>query len=102
MTTMENPAVPAVHECTVSGCSYNHDGCHAFAITVRGDNGAADCGTFVPLNTKGGLEKVVAKVGACSRTDCVHNASLECTAQGVRIGPGSGDHAANCLTYQRG
>jgi hypothetical protein len=55
MTTLENPAMPAVHDCTVSDCSYNHDGCHAFAITVRGDNGAADCGTFIPLSTKGGL-----------------------------------------------
>jgi hypothetical protein len=101
MTTIENPAMPAVHECTVSGCSYNHDGCHAFAITVRGENGAADCGTFIPLSTKGGLEKVVAQVGACSRTDCAHNAALECTAKSVRIGAGQGVHVANCLTYQK-
>jgi len=101
MTTLENPAMPAVHECTVSGCSYNHDGCHAFAITVRGENGTADCGTFIPLSTKGGLDKVVTKVGACSRTDCVHNSSLECAAPSVRIGQGEGDHLANCLTYRR-
>jgi hypothetical protein len=101
MTTIENPAMPDVHECTVSGCSYNHDGCHAFAITVRSDNGAADCGTFIPLSTKGGLDKVVAKVGACSRTDCTHNASLECSAPSVRIGQGQGDHVANCLTYSK-
>ncbi|WP_435156386.1 DUF1540 domain-containing protein [Amycolatopsis sacchari] len=95
MTTTE---MPPVADCTVTGCSYNHDGCHAYAITVSGENGSADCGTFVPLNTKGGLEKVVAQVGACSRTDCRFNSSLECTASGVRVGPG-GDHAANCLTY---
>ncbi|MCG8927204.1 DUF1540 domain-containing protein [Lentzea sp. CC55] len=100
MTTLENPAMPAVHDCTVSDCSYNHDGCHAFAITVRGDNGAADCGTFIPLGTKGGLDKVIAQVGACSRTDCRHNASLECTAQSVRVGQGEGAHHANCLTYE--
>ncbi|ACU36393.1 DUF1540 domain-containing protein [Actinosynnema pretiosum subsp. pretiosum] len=96
MTTMD---MPAVHECTVTGCSYNHDGCHAFAITVSGVNGTADCGTFVPLDTKGGLPKVVAQVGACSRSDCSHNKNLECSASSVRIGPGKGDHAANCLTY---
>ncbi|MDI5981367.1 DUF1540 domain-containing protein [Amycolatopsis magusensis] len=96
---MTSTEMPAVRECTVTGCSYNHDGCHAYAITVGGSNGAADCDTFVSLNTQGGLDKVVAQVGACSRTDCVHNASLECSAPGVRVGPGSGDHAANCLTY---
>ena len=93
--------MPAVHECTVSGCSYNDDGCHAFAITVNGADGAASCGTFVPLSRKGGLPKVVAQVGACSRADCAHNANLECTATAVRIAPGRGDHAANCMTYTR-
>ncbi len=68
---------------------------------MRGENGAADCGTFIPLSTKGGLDKVVAQVGACSRGDCAHNAALECTAKSVRIGAGQGDHVANCLTYQK-
>ncbi|MGX7828906.1 DUF1540 domain-containing protein [Actinokineospora sp. 24-640] len=97
MTTTE---MPAVNECTVTKCSYNHDGCHAYAITVSGMNGSADCGTFVPLQEKGGLPKVVAQVGACSRADCEFNSELECTASGVRIGPGEGSHAANCRTYQ--
>lgn len=92
--------MPAVSECTVSACSYNDDGCHAFAITVGGTNGSADCGTFIPLQRKGGLDTVVAQVGACSRADCQFNRDLECSAQGVRVGAGSGgDHAANCLTY---
>ncbi|WP_043733453.1 DUF1540 domain-containing protein [Kutzneria sp. 744] len=99
MATTET-RMPAVQECTVSGCSYNQDdGCHTFAITVYGANGVADCGTFVPLSRKGGLPKVLAQVGACSRADCIHNSDLECTASGVRIAPGEGDHAANCLTY---
>ena len=68
---------------------------------MSGANGAADCGTFIPLARKGGLEKVVAQVGACTRTDCIHNTDLECTASAVRVGPGQGDHAANCLTYTR-
>ncbi|MBO1752025.1 DUF1540 domain-containing protein [Actinotalea sp. BY-33] len=94
--------MPEVSECTVAGCSYNHDGCHAFAITVSGANGSADCGTFIPLSTKGGLDRVVAQVGACSRADCVHNSALECTATAVRIGAGAGGHDANCLTFQQG
>src|SRR5215204_1970987 len=71
MTTV----MPPVSECTVSGCSYNdHDhGCHAFAITVSGHDGSADCGTFIPLTVRGGLPRAEAQVGACQRTDCVHN-----------------------------
>ncbi|MBF5083306.1 DUF1540 domain-containing protein [Quadrisphaera sp. INWT6] len=97
MATLE---MPAVSECTVAGCSYNHDGCHAFAITVSGGDGSADCGTFIPLGTKGGLDKVVAQVGACSRTECSFNADLECSASSIRVGAGaSGADTAACLTY---
>ena len=100
MTTME---MPVVSECTVTGCSYNHDGCHAFAITVSGENGSADCATFIPLARKGGLPRVMAQVGACSRSDCMHNQDLECTAAGgVTVAPGEGGHASNCMTYTRG
>jgi hypothetical protein len=98
MTTTE---MPPVSECTVSACSYNdHSGCHAFAITVGGNNGAADCATFVPLTAKGGLPRVVPQVGACSRADCVHNSELECTAADIKVGMGGGEHTANCLTYR--
>ncbi|MBF6357723.1 DUF1540 domain-containing protein [Nocardia higoensis] len=96
MTTME---MPHVRECTVSKCSYNHDGCHAYAINVAGHNGSADCETFVPLSVKGGLDTVTSMVGACQRADCAHNESLECTASDIRVGPGSGTHSARCLTY---
>ncbi|MFC8530773.1 DUF1540 domain-containing protein [Nocardia sp. NPDC057227] len=96
MTTME---MPHVSECTVSDCSYNHDGCHAFAINVAGENGSADCTTFIPLSGKGGLERVNSMVGACQRADCRHNQNLECSAPNIRVGIGSGDHSANCLTY---
>ncbi|WP_222266872.1 DUF1540 domain-containing protein [Modestobacter marinus] len=94
MTTL---AMPAVSECTVDGCSYNHDGCHAFAITVRDHNGHADCGTFVPLTRKGGLPLAEAQVGACLRADCRHNEELECHADAIRVGPDI--DGANCLTY---
>ncbi len=93
--------MPAVSECTATGCSYNHDGCHAFAITVTGRDGSADCGTFIPLSTRGGLDRVLAQVGACQRGDCVHNAELACTAESVKVGAGAvaGSAAAGCLTY---
>ena len=89
--------MPAVRECTVTACAYNQDGCHAFAITVRAEGAA--CGTFIQLETKGGVAQGAAQVGACSRTDCRHNADLECTADSVRVGPGPEGMAANCLTY---
>ncbi len=38
-------------------------------------------------------------VGACQRADCKHNRDLECAASEIRVGGGSGDHAARCLTY---
>lgn len=90
--------LPRVAECTIEGCSYNHDGCHAGAITIAGVEGDASCATFVPLSVKGGLDQVLASVGACQRAECRHNDHLECGAPSVRVGSG-GDHHADCLTY---
>lgn len=90
--------LPQVSECTVSGCSYNdHSACHAGAVTIGGSGADAQCATFIPLNFKGGLDTVLASVGACQRADCVHNESLECTATAIRIGAGA--DLADCLTY---
>ncbi|MEU7678212.1 DUF1540 domain-containing protein [Micromonospora taraxaci] len=72
--------MPRVHECTVTDCGYNHDGCHAFAITIGQQN--ASCATFIDTSAKGGLDRVIAQVGACKRSDCQHNAELECHALG--------------------
>lgn len=56
--------LPQVHECTVAGCSYNHDtACHAGAINVTGSH--AGCGTFIELGSHGELTQNVAFVGAC-------------------------------------
>ncbi|GIG30795.1 DUF1540 domain-containing protein [Cellulomonas marina] len=86
--------LPEVATCSVAGCSYNtHDHCHAAAVTITG----SACGTFIPLGVKGGLDKVVSHVGACQRAECTHNASLECTADSVRVGAGMS--TADCLTY---
>jgi hypothetical protein len=90
--------MPAVSECTVTGCSYNdHAACTAFAITVGGTGVDASCATFIPLGSKGGLGKVTSQVGACQRADCSFNQSLECTAPSVRVG--AGNDTADCLTY---
>lgn len=91
MTTMQ---LPIVSTCSATGCSYNHDtDCQAGAITVTD----AACGTFVETGDKGGTDSTAA-VGACHRTDCVFNASLECTAKDIAM-VADGD-VATCQTYQ--
>ena len=88
--------MPRVSECTVTGCSYNHhEACNAFAVTVAQD---ASCATFIPLDVKGGLSKVVTQVGACQLAACAHNRDLECTADSVRMGAGA--DAADCLSFE--
>ena len=86
--------LPIVSTCSVDGCSYNHDhDCHAGAITVLG---GTTCGTYVSNGHDGGIVEH-AQVGACHRSDCVHNDHLECRAESVEIGPGA--DPADCLTY---
>jgi hypothetical protein len=94
--------LPEVAECTIDGCGYNHEhGCHAGAVTIAGHTGDAACATFFPLSHKGGLEKVIAHVGACQRTECVHNDDLECAAASIRVGAGPEDPGhADCLTFR--
>ncbi|WP_430593529.1 DUF1540 domain-containing protein [Humidisolicoccus flavus] len=87
--------LPHVSSCSATACGYNHDGCHAGAITVEGN--AASCSTFLPLGIDGGLPKVIASVGACKRVDCVHNESAVCTAASVRISGGEG--TTHCETF---
>lgn len=92
--------LPTIAECSVDGCSYNHaHACNAAAITVGGGSGDAQCATFIPLNVKGGLDRVVSHVGACQRADCTHNEHLTCAADAVRIG--AAHDLADCLTYAR-
>ncbi len=88
-----------VTDCNVTGCGYNHDGCHASAVTIGGVGDQASCATFIPLNTKGGLDRVLTTVGACQRGDCVHNSSLECGADSIRVGASAESATAGCLTY---
>jgi hypothetical protein len=91
--------LPPVAECSVDGCPYNHEhACNAAAVTIGAGGSDANCATFIPLDVKGGLDRVVSHVGACQRADCTHNSSLECTADAVRIGAGA--DTADCLTYE--
>ena len=86
-------AVTAVTACATTSCAYNNEGCKAFAVTIAGAEKAA-CATFIALDARGGLGGG-GKVGACQRLECVHNADLMCTAEGVAI---AADQA--CLSYQ--
>lgn len=91
-------AVATVTDCSVHACSFNHDGCTAYAITVSGSPEHASCATFIDTSLTGGLPKVLASVGACTRGECVHNENLMCAAHDVKVGPGS--EKADCLTYE--
>ena len=75
MTTMLTD-LPNVRACSVTGCSYNHDGCHAAAVTIGADE---QCVTFIPLDAKGGIDTVQAHVGACQAIDC-----RRCTANAAK------------------
>jgi len=91
MTTMN---LPIVSTCSVAGCGYNHDSdCHAAAITIVS---GSSCGTYVEAAEAAGIDST-AQVGACHRSECVHNSALECQAESVEVGPGA--DVADCLTY---
>ena len=84
--------MPKVAGCSVTSCSYNHDGCHAFAINVAE---AATCASFVEMPIKGGVDPT-GLVGACQQASCVYNDGLECHAQAIQVGGA----AADCQTFE--
>jgi hypothetical protein len=89
--------MPAVTECAVAACAYNHAGaCHALAITV-GNTRHAHCDTFLADSAHGGDPDVTGRVGACKMSGCVHNVALECQAPGIAVGVQR--NVADCLTY---
>ena len=89
MSTITN-----ITTCVTTSCAYNADGCTVFAVTIVGVE-KASCITFLTLDACGGLPTVDGHVGACQRLECIHNADLMCTAEGVDI-----SDSAACLTYQ--
>ena len=87
-----------VADCSVTNCSFNdHTHCNAAAITGGGSTDHASCATFIETGIHGGLPKVLANIGACQRSECVHNDHLMCNAPEVHVGPGADN--ADCLTY---
>lgn len=95
------PTTTHVADGTVANCSFNdHAQCNAVGITVAGRDDHAACATFIDTGTHGGLPKVLADVGACQRSECVHNDHLMCQAPAAHIGPGADN--ADCLTYAHG
>jgi len=96
MATVNLDLTP-IHQCSVSGCTFNADvSCHAPAITV-GDHGANHCATFLGLPTKHSTSPA-GHVGACQLSDCTHNADLTCTASTIEVGA-AGNGETECLTY---
>ena len=83
-----------VTSCATSACAFNNGGCTAGAINVGGTD-TATCTTFTELDARAGLASANGQVGACKRLECVHNADLMCTAEGVDI-----SDSAACLPYQ--
>nr|WP_067503320.1 DUF1540 domain-containing protein [Actinoplanes sp. TFC3] len=88
--------MPRVQTCTVSGCGYNHGGCTAFAITIG--RSSSECDTFIETGDRGGMGQALAQVGACKRSECVHNSELECRAPAITVG--AAEDRADCLTFE--
>ncbi len=84
----------AVSSCATTTCAFNNDGCTAYAITVGGAE-SASCLTFVTLDARGGVGTADAHVGACQHLECVHNADLMCTAEGIDV-----TAQAACAAYE--
>lgn len=85
--------ITAIKSCATTQCAFNSNGCTAYAITVGGDK-EASCVTFITLDARGGLGTADSHVGACQRLECVHNADLMCTAEGIDV-----TDQATCAAY---
>lgn len=89
--------MPMIKQCSMLDCAYNMDAkCHTMAITVGGP--APLCDTYLKSAKKGGDREVMAGVGACKVSTCVHNSSLECISDNIQIG-NHADHA-ECDTFR--
>lgn len=84
---MNKTTMSKVTECEVTDCAYNkHNSCHTLAITVGGPEDCSHCDTYVTATRSGGIPDVKAGVGACKVSICVHNQSLECAANKIKVG----------------
>ena len=90
-------SMPQVQACEATECLYNHDGkCHTFGITVGGDEPC--CDTFMQGSQKGGMQDIIAGVGACHVSSCAFNSDFECSANAISVAMKSGH--ADCATYK--
>ncbi len=89
--------MPEVIGCEATECLYNSDGkCHTFGITI-GDEEPM-CDTYKSSKGKGGIEDIMAGVGACHTSSCKYNENYECSANSIIVKMKSGH--ADCGTYQ--
>lgn len=88
--------MPRIIDCSMMDCAYNTDNmCHAIAITVG--SATPMCDTYMQRKEKGGAMDMTGSVGACRLENCTFNESLECTADGIRVGMHT-DHP-ECETF---
>lgn len=83
-----------VKSCSAATCAFNDGGCTAYAITVGGASGKANCVTYVALDARAAVSSENGQVGTCHRLECVHNADLLCTAGAITV-----SDTADCQTY---
>lgn len=78
--------MPSITECEVWNCTFNNEHkCHALAINVGGEEKCPQCDTFLQLNSKSGVQDMIAGVGACKVQNCRYNKMLECIANGIKV-----------------
>ncbi|GAA0913061.1 DUF1540 domain-containing protein [Streptomyces thermoalcalitolerans] len=89
--------LPVINNCAAESCAYNtNHTCHAAAITIGGELGAA-CETYTSVDMQGGEPSATGRVGACKMADCRHNVGLECHAPAITVGYQQNE--IDCLTY---
>ena len=75
-----------VTQCDADECAYNWEGtCHALEITI-GDETHPMCDTFCQSSQKGCGDEMMAGVGACKVSACMHNSRLECECSEIQVG----------------
>lgn len=92
--------MPKIKSCEETDCSYNkHNSCHAFAITVGGEESCPMCDTYLSSPKRGGIVDVRGGVGACKVSSCSHNDSFECGAATISIAKHKGH--PDCMTFHK-
>jgi hypothetical protein len=96
-----HPEVPKIIDCGAVKCAYNRDKrCNAISITIGGKKDNCPlCDTELYWKSKAGMEGQEGEVGACHKSDCEYNKSLECNAQ-LGIHMGLHKEHADCETYE--